>query len=141
MCWSEILGTIRGSELASETSHGYIARQQYLDLSERTNSTYVNLRNSIYSIFEAYLERKGVEGDFDRADRSHALLSALKTQGIPLRNQLTHVYVDEVQDLLLAQCAMLRFLTSNPNGWLFAGKFEYLTLSLYYSANTSMCAR
>lgn len=117
------MGTIRGSELAVETSNGYISRQQYLELSVRTSSTYADLRPAIYSIFEAYMERKGIQGDFDRADRTHALIRAFRTQGIRLENQVTHVYVDEVQDLLLANCSMLRFLTSNPHGWMFAGEF------------------
>lgn len=121
MTWNEILGTILGSEKACETVNGFLSRQQYETLSERTNSTYVDLRPAIYSIFELYLREKGRQGDFDRADRTHALIKALQREGIPLDQQVDYVYVDEVQDLLLSHCTLLRHLTSNPHGWLFAG--------------------
>ncbi|ORY76949.1 hypothetical protein BCR35DRAFT_332754 [Leucosporidium creatinivorum] len=74
LCFSEILGIIRGSELAVETPKGYLSREDYLGLSER-HSTYVSLRPAIYDIFLAYLKRK--QNDLDRADRTHSLIQAL----------------------------------------------------------------
>lgn len=68
LCWSEILGTICGSEASCETEKGYLSRETYLALSERTHSTYASHRDKIYSIFEAYVKLK---------HQNHAFVTAL----------------------------------------------------------------
>lgn len=70
-------------------------------------------------IFKAYLKRKA--SNFDRSDRTHALIGALESRPLPAEQQFDAVYVDEAQDLLIADTVLLRKLSSNPRGWLFAG--------------------
>lgn len=138
LCWAEVVGTIRGSEAAVETPKGYLSREAYLGLSERTNSTYASSRPAIYGesrssfhsalrthsftpaeIFRLYLKRK--RSDFDRSDRTHALIQALEARSLPAKHQFDTCFIDEAQDLLLADCALIRLLSANPHGWLFAG--------------------
>ncbi|KAG5636544.1 hypothetical protein H0H81_007674 [Sphagnurus paluster] len=69
LVFSEIIGIIKGSE-ETISSHGYLDRKTYENLSERTQSTFATKRSVIYSIFEAYQARKKQQGDFDTADRS-----------------------------------------------------------------------
>lgn len=63
------MGVIRGSEGSVETPNGYLSREQYLALSDRTNSTFARYREQVYDVFEAYLRQKRNRGRFDPADR------------------------------------------------------------------------
>lgn len=68
------MGVIRGSEESVQTPNGYLSREQYLALSDRTNSTFARHREQVYDVFEAYLRQKRDRGRFDPADRCDLIL-------------------------------------------------------------------
>jgi hypothetical protein len=69
LVWNEFMGVIKGSEMTLGTPNGYLDRQAYMKLSHRTNPTFANSRDRIYSLFELYLARKRETAAYDVADR------------------------------------------------------------------------
>jgi len=63
------IGVIMGSEKAAISSEGYIDRQTYEALSYRAQSTFVDCRPKLYSLFELYRKMKSRLQDFDAPDR------------------------------------------------------------------------
>lgn len=108
LCRKELLGTIKGCEASVDSPFGYLSLEECKQLSERASATYHDLRPVIYKIFEAYQKRKAANGHFHKADRTHALIRALRRRPLPSHQQLSFVAVDESQDLLLADAALLR---------------------------------
>ena len=62
-------GVIMGSEKAAISSEGYIDRQTYEALSYRAQSTFVDCRPKLHSIFEFYRKMKSQLQDYDAPDR------------------------------------------------------------------------
>ena len=62
-------GVIKGSQESLKSENGYLSREEYLGLSERTRSTFANRRDRIYRLFERYSALKTQYGDYDLADR------------------------------------------------------------------------
>ncbi|TFK38654.1 hypothetical protein BDQ12DRAFT_96280 [Crucibulum laeve] len=120
LVFSEIMGVICGSEEAARCPTGFLDLDTYENLSDRTQSTFAGRRGLIYGIFSAYLERKRQRGDFDSADRTHALLRIIEKTGVCGR-KVDHLYVDEAQDNLLIDALLLRSLCHNPSGLFWAG--------------------
>ena len=60
----------------------HLSQEEYLRLSERTQSTFAGYRERIYLLFEKYLALKRQYGHYDRADRcvavNYLLISPLK---------------------------------------------------------------
>ncbi|KAF5377280.1 hypothetical protein D9615_006447 [Tricholomella constricta] len=119
LVFSEVIGIVKGSEEAI-ASGGYLDRQKYEDLSERTQSTFATQRSAIYSIFEAYQSRKRQQGHFDAADRTHGILRVLEHRGV-IGRKIDQLYVDEAQDNLLIDALLLRSLSRNADGLFWAG--------------------
>lgn len=63
------MGVIQGSEQALSCTDRFLDRQRYEDLSHRSQSTFATQRNTIYAIFESYIQRKKAKGHYDSADR------------------------------------------------------------------------
>ncbi|KAI0757676.1 hypothetical protein C8Q80DRAFT_115242 [Daedaleopsis nitida] len=114
------MGVIKGSELALDRPEGYLEKDTYYNLSHRTQGTFANQRECVYQLFTAYLKRKKQRGDYDAADRTHALIKALNVRGVP-GQQMDFIYVDEAQDNLLIDALVLRRLCRNPHGMFWAG--------------------
>jgi hypothetical protein len=62
-------GVIMGAEETLTCASSYLDRETYLNLSERAQSTFVDQRQRIYDLFEAYMAQKRQLGDMDAADR------------------------------------------------------------------------
>ncbi|KAI9068145.1 hypothetical protein FKP32DRAFT_1672451 [Trametes sanguinea] len=120
LVFGEFMGVIKGSELALHHPRGYLDRETYCNLSHRTQATFASQRDNIYRLFQAYLKRKKERGDYDAADRTHALIKCLNTMGVP-GGEIDFLYVDEAQDNLLIDALVLRKLCRNPRGMFWAG--------------------
>ncbi|KAK0232768.1 hypothetical protein IW262DRAFT_22523 [Armillaria fumosa] len=120
LVYSEIIGVIKGSTETLSEEKRYLSRDTYLDLSERRQSTFAGQRYEIYQLFELYMRKKKLRGEYDTGDRTHSILKYFKEKGIP-RQGLDHLYVDEVQDNMLIDTMVLRALCSNPDGLFWAG--------------------
>ncbi|KAI0757678.1 hypothetical protein C8Q80DRAFT_1134850 [Daedaleopsis nitida] len=120
LVFGEFMGVIKGSELALDRAEGHLDRETYYNLSHRTQGTFANQRECIYQLFNAYLKRKKERGDYDAADRTHALINSLRARGVP-GQEMDFVYVDEAQDNLLIDALVLRRLCRNPHGMFWAG--------------------
>ncbi|KIO30542.1 hypothetical protein M407DRAFT_69087 [Tulasnella calospora MUT 4182] len=113
------MGVIKGSEASLSQPRRYLDRYTYENLSSRTHSGDDTERSRIYSLFEAY-QRQRPSGSYDFADRVHALMEALQTKGLKGQH-IDFLYVDEAQDNLIIDAALLRALCQNPHGLFFAG--------------------
>ncbi|PIL29941.1 hypothetical protein GSI_07852 [Ganoderma sinense ZZ0214-1] len=140
--FGEIMGVIKGSEGTVNTAHGYLDREAYLKLGERSHPTFAALRDKVYDIFHRYLSLKRRRYERDDADRTHDLLSLLKVHGLPGK-PVDFLFNDEAQDNLIIDMLLLRSLCNNPNGLCWAGdtaqtialgssfKFSELTSTMY----------
>ncbi|PCH33046.1 hypothetical protein WOLCODRAFT_62498 [Wolfiporia cocos MD-104 SS10] len=118
LVFGEFMGVIKGSELSLNSATGYLDKDAYLGLSHRTQGTFINQRELIYSLFMVYLKRKRERGDYDAADRTHTVLNGLRQKGTPGR-LLDFLYIDEAQDNLLIDALVLRTICTNPASGLF----------------------
>ncbi|KAI9453663.1 P-loop containing nucleoside triphosphate hydrolase protein [Lactarius psammicola] len=109
VAFSDIIGTIKGSEKSLEFPNRALDSGSYESLTSRN-----------YTLFEAYEKLKRERRERDLADRTHDLLDGIKENG--LKGELVDfVYVDEVQDLLLIDARLIVSLCRNPDGFLWAG--------------------
>ncbi|KAI0042885.1 hypothetical protein FA95DRAFT_1609833 [Auriscalpium vulgare] len=120
LVFSEFLGIIKGSEQTIDAPKPFLDRDTYMALSVRAQSTFASKRSEIYNLFEAYLKIKRERGDYDAADRTHAILRQIRTQG-NVAKKIDFLYVDEVQDNLLIDAKLLRSICHNPDGLFWAG--------------------
>ncbi|KAI0327262.1 hypothetical protein GY45DRAFT_1428013 [Cubamyces sp. BRFM 1775] len=120
LVFGEFMGVIKGSEEALAHPEGYLDIESYCKLSHRTQATFASQRENIYRLFQAYLKKKKERGDYDAADRTHALINFLKAMGVP-GQEVDFIYVDEAQDNLLIDAVVLRTLCRNPHGMFWAG--------------------
>ncbi|KAI5829770.1 hypothetical protein K523DRAFT_416462 [Schizophyllum commune Tattone D] len=120
LVFSEIMGVIKGSEEASLLPGRCLDRQTYEGLSVRRQSTFANRRGLIYDIFLQYTKEKASRNDYDAADRTYNILRIFQEYGIQGK-KIDYLYVDEVQDNLLIDALVLRYITGNPNGLFWAG--------------------
>ncbi|KZP30397.1 hypothetical protein FIBSPDRAFT_1038357 [Athelia psychrophila] len=120
LVFSEIMGVIKGSEAALTSPDRFLNKQDYINLSHRTQSTFALQRETVYDIFQAYMKQKKILGHRDSADRTHAILNALSAGVVP-GDRVDFIYVDEVQDNLLIDAQLLRYLCRNRDGLFWAG--------------------
>ncbi|KAI0770957.1 hypothetical protein BD413DRAFT_613484 [Trametes elegans] len=120
LVFGEFMGVIKGLEQSLDYPEGYLDKETYRQLSHRTQPTFASQRENVYRLFQAYLKRKKERGDYDAADRTHALINCLKTMGVP-GEEIDFMYVDEAQDNLLIDAVVLRTLCRNPHGMFWAG--------------------
>ncbi|KAK0506408.1 hypothetical protein EDD18DRAFT_1455735 [Armillaria luteobubalina] len=120
LVFSEIIGVIKGSEETLSEGNRQLSRTTYLDLSKRQQSIFADRRCEVYDIYESYMHKKKLRGEYDTGDRTHNILKYFTEQGIPGRG-IDHLYVDEVQDNMLIDTMVLRALCNNSDGLFWAG--------------------
>ncbi|KAG7450801.1 uncharacterized protein BT62DRAFT_928080 [Guyanagaster necrorhizus] len=120
LVYSEIIGVIKGSEETLSEAKRHLSKTAYLDLSKRQQSTFADRRDEVYEIFESYMHKKKLRGEYDTGDRTHSILKYFAEQDIPGQG-IDHLYVDEVQDNMLIDTMVLRALCSNADGLFWAG--------------------
>ncbi|KIJ60100.1 hypothetical protein HYDPIDRAFT_32524 [Hydnomerulius pinastri MD-312] len=119
--FSEIMGTIKGSEKSLSCPDGFLDKNTYCNLSSCSNPTFAKNRQTVYASFEAYHKLKRERRHYDVADQTHAVLKTLLA-GTPLKGQrVDYLYVDEAQDNLLIDALLLRLICRNPEGLFWAG--------------------
>ncbi|KAJ3245094.1 hypothetical protein HDU78_009933 [Chytriomyces hyalinus] len=145
LAFSEIMGVIKGHQSAARTLLGTLSREEYCGLSTRRSGHALQKegdRNRMYDVFEAYnakklerhqlfvnkkLEAKYVPREFDEQDRANEInrvLHKMTEKNDPNLSAIlvNQVYLDEVQDLTMAQILPLVTLCSDPkHGLMFAG--------------------
>ncbi|KAH6917673.1 hypothetical protein BKA70DRAFT_1178689 [Coprinopsis sp. MPI-PUGE-AT-0042] len=120
LVYSELIGVIEGSEAALSQPNRYLDQSAYEGLSHRTQHIFAKNRDVVYSLFLAFLKRKRLNGDQDVADRTHKILRAFESSGVP-GTKIDYLYVDEAQDNLLIDAMLLRSICRNPDGLFWAG--------------------
>ncbi|KAF8491287.1 hypothetical protein JB92DRAFT_2753228 [Gautieria morchelliformis] len=122
LVYNELLGAIKGSEETLDGGNGndFLQKETYLNLSERRQSTFSRQRERIYELFDHYRQLKSDRGDYDAADRTHAILRAL-VSNMPPKWKVDYLYVDEAQDNLIIDAQLLKLLCGNPHGLFWAG--------------------
>ncbi|KAG8989209.1 hypothetical protein FRB94_014588, partial [Tulasnella sp. JGI-2019a] len=118
LVFSEFMGVIKGSEQALRCRTGYLDRETYEGLSIRSYPTFAGHRARIYTLFEVYRKFKPSQM-LDAPDRTHSLIKKLEASNFKPR--LDFLYVDEMQDNLLIDAAVLSLICQNPHGLFYAG--------------------
>ncbi|KAJ3245533.1 hypothetical protein HDU77_009430 [Chytriomyces hyalinus] len=145
LAFSEIMGVIKGHQIAARTLSGTLSRKEYCGMSTRQSGHALQKpgdRDRMYNVFEAYnakklerhqlfvnkkLEAKYVPREFDEQDRANEInriLHKMTEQNDPNLSAIlvNQVYLDEVQDLTMAQILPLVSLCSDPeHGLMFSG--------------------
>ncbi|KAI9335261.1 hypothetical protein BDR26DRAFT_866012 [Obelidium mucronatum] len=140
--FTEIMGVIKGHEAAATSPDGRLTRQQYVELSQRAYHSFSKNRDKLYDLFEAYNAKKlerfraFVNGKLefseiprkldeqDRANEVNRAIAKMIDEKDPRLGKLmfNQVFLDEVQDLTMAQIMPLVTLCSDPeHGLMFAG--------------------
>lgn len=68
LLFNEIIGVIKGSEVALTFKSGFLDRTTYENLSTRTYPVFAGQRSAVYDLFVSYLRFKP-KGSWDAADR------------------------------------------------------------------------
>ncbi|KAG8937466.1 hypothetical protein FRC00_005252 [Tulasnella sp. 408] len=119
LVYSEFMGIIKGSEASLGKPRHYIDRSEYQNHNNRSLSGDIPERSRVYTLFEAYRKLRP-STSYDIADRVHLLIKTIQDHGVP-GNHIDFLYVDEAQDNLIIDAALLRTLCPNPHGLFFAG--------------------
>ncbi|OSX68101.1 hypothetical protein POSPLADRAFT_1128861 [Postia placenta MAD-698-R-SB12] len=128
LVFAEFMGVLKGSEQTLSSDGLSLNKDQYSNLSHRTQGTFVNQRETIYKLFQAYTKRKRDHSHYDAADRTHAILKRLR-DGVP--GQLVDfIYIDEAQDNLLIDALVIRTICNNPDAGLFWAGDTAQTISI-----------
>ncbi|KAJ3099505.1 hypothetical protein HDU97_002994 [Phlyctochytrium planicorne] len=116
---NEFMGVIKGSEKAAQSANGYLSREEYENLSTRSFSTFKGARRELYDLFLEYQKKKGFEKDvLDSINEVNRVLLNDGYKGPAIHE----IYIDEVQDLTMAQLLPLVTICSSPGrGLMFAG--------------------
>ncbi|KAJ7942669.1 UvrD-like Helicase, ATP-binding domain, P-loop containing nucleoside triphosphate hydrolase [Quillaja saponaria] len=120
--FTEIISHIKGNPQTAETCDGKLSREDYVLLSEsRASSLSRQMREKMYDIFQDYEKMKMKNGEFDLADLVidlHHRLRLGKCDGL----EMDFVYIDEVQDLIMSQIALFKYICQNvEEGIVFSG--------------------
>ncbi|KAG9047264.1 hypothetical protein FS837_002667 [Tulasnella sp. UAMH 9824] len=119
LVYSEFMGIIKGSESTLGKPRRCLSREDYEGQTNRSLSGESTERTRIYTLFEAY-QKLRPPFSYDTADRVQTLVDVLRENGVP-GSPIDFLYVDEGQDNLIIDAALLRSLCSNPYGLFFAG--------------------
>ncbi|OSX68102.1 hypothetical protein POSPLADRAFT_1165650 [Postia placenta MAD-698-R-SB12] len=128
LLFAEFIGVLKGSEATLNGANTYLNQEQYFDLSHRSQGTFTTQRETVYMLFQDYCKMKRERGDYDAADRTHAILRRLR-KGVP-GQLIDFVYIDEAQDNLLIDALVLRTICSNPDTGLFWAGDTAQTISM-----------
>eukprot|EP01018_Ginkgo_biloba_P036068 Gb_27269 [translate_table: standard] len=122
VAFTQIMSHIKGGLEAIKSPDCKMSRNNYILMSERRDSTLsVEQSEIIYDIFMHYEKEKQSNGDFDISDVVNHLHGQLRSNGY-LGQKLDFIYIDEVQDLTMAQIALLKHVCNNIHeGFVFAG--------------------
>ncbi|KAJ3374036.1 hypothetical protein GGF31_008252 [Allomyces arbusculus] len=116
--WTQIQGVICGSLEALQSPNGVLTKEGYIGLAARRASTLSNSdRATIYDGYVWYVRKKRVRHEWDMAD----VVRHIYVRGSEVPRDIEYVYVDEAQDLSMAQIALLSLICANPAGFFFAG--------------------
>ncbi|KAF8595241.1 P-loop containing nucleoside triphosphate hydrolase protein [Ceratobasidium sp. AG-I] len=142
LVYSEIIGVIKGSQSALESKDGYLTRREYVEtLSRRQFPLLAHVRDKVYSIFEIYTKNKMARRETDAADRrvnssAHVYSGVFKiSRMVTCRTRLIlrhihqtigesrvdYLYIDEVQDNLMADIHLLRSLAKSAENIYWSG--------------------
>ncbi|KAG8931119.1 hypothetical protein FRC00_000874 [Tulasnella sp. 408] len=119
LVYTEFMGIIKGSETSLYKHRRYLDKTEYEEQNNRSVLGESVDKAKIYSMFQSYQKLRPA-ASYDVADRAHVLMAALQERGVPGKG-VDFLYVDEAQDNLIIDAAMLRVLCSNPHGLFFAG--------------------
>ncbi|KAI3730441.1 hypothetical protein L1987_61611 [Smallanthus sonchifolius] len=120
--FTEIISHIKGGLHAGECSSGKLSFEGYSLLAEsRSSKLTKQKRENVYSLFQAYENKKTECGEFDLGDLVidlHHRLKNVRYEG----DQMDFVYIDEVQDLSMRQISLFKYICQNVDeGFIFAG--------------------
>ncbi|KAH9297300.1 hypothetical protein KI387_028982 [Taxus chinensis] len=120
--FAEIISHIKGSLKSLSSPKFKMSRDDYIAMAESHVSTFsVKQRESIYDIFMHYEKQKQMKRNFDIADVVNHLHYQLRLNGY-LGEKIDFIYVEEVQDLPMAQISLFKYVCSNVReGFVFAG--------------------
>ncbi|KAG8924443.1 hypothetical protein FRC02_010418 [Tulasnella sp. 418] len=118
LVFSEIIGVIKGHEMAAATNTGYLDRDTYMSIRRRrfTDESY---RWRIYDLFEDYQRDKRGLNLNDSPERTHAILKEINIRFPGVK--FDYLYIDEAQDNLIIDSCLLRRLCKSPHGLFWAG--------------------
>jgi len=88
LAYGEIVGVISGSSGTLGKEKSYLERDKYQELRGSIHQS----TDQIYDIFLKYLQKKLRLGDYDLADRTHAIIRALQKSPSQL-NKVDFVFV------------------------------------------------
>ncbi|GAB1522822.1 hypothetical protein RhiTH_005946 [Rhizoctonia solani] len=113
LVFSEIMGVIKG--------YGHdLTEDEYIDrLSNKKSPLLAGVRSQVYAIFKAYKKRCMLRGETDSADRVRTIISARKD--VVNTGGMDYLFVDEVQDQLMAEIYLLHSLCPNLDGGYWCG--------------------
>ncbi|KAJ3207541.1 hypothetical protein HDU67_007420 [Dinochytrium kinnereticum] len=121
LVFNEIMGVIKGSEVAARSTGGCLTREQYSALSDRSFGTFRGVRDKLYDVFLEYQSVKGFERDALDSNSINEVNRAIISKGY-FGPPIHEIFVDEVQDLTMAQLLPLVTICASPNnGLMFAG--------------------
>ncbi|KAJ3365291.1 hypothetical protein GGF32_009796 [Allomyces javanicus] len=116
--WTQIQGVICGSLEALQSPNGVLTKDGYVGLAARRTSTLSESdRATIYDGYVWYARKKRARHEWDMAD----VVRHIYVRGSEVPRDIEYVYVDEAQDLSMAQIALLSLICANPAGFFFAG--------------------
>ncbi|KAE9610583.1 putative tetratricopeptide-like helical domain, uvrD-like helicase, ATP-binding protein [Lupinus albus] len=120
--FTEIISHIKGGIQSTEPGDGKLSREGYLSLSEnRASSLSKQQRMMIYDIYQSYEKMKMDKGDYDLADIVIDLHHRLRIKSYT-GDEMSFVYIDEVQDLTMSQIALFKYVCQNVDeGFVFCG--------------------
>ncbi|KAL5077780.1 hypothetical protein RYX36_016764 [Vicia faba] len=121
LVFTEIMSHIKGG--VKEAEIGKLSRKDYCTLSQSRSSSSLSMetRDMIYDIFQNYEKMKMKKGEFDVSDVVIDLHHRLKMNGYK-GDIMNYVFIDEVQDLTMAQIALFKHICRNvEEGFVFCG--------------------
>ncbi|GLJ34038.1 hypothetical protein SUGI_0684590 [Cryptomeria japonica] len=120
--FTEIISHIKGSLKSVNSADFKMSWDDYIAMAEsRVSTLNVKQREAIYEIFLHYEKQKQRNGNFDIADVVNHLHCQIRSNGYS-GVKMNFIYIDEVQDLPMAQISLFKYVCSNVReGFVFAG--------------------
>ncbi|EOD22217.1 hypothetical protein EMIHUDRAFT_463681 [Emiliania huxleyi CCMP1516] len=106
---------IKGSREAMKTKEGYLSRDEYIALASKMSPLPAEMRGVAYDAFEDYLRKKRRHRLYDVCDVVFHLFTQVR-QGEVRHSPLHRVIIDEVQDLTMAELALLHDAATDKDG-------------------------
>ena len=97
-----------------KTKEGYLSRDEYIALASKMSPLPAEMRGVAYDAFEDYLRKKRRHRLYDVCDVVFHLFT--QRQGEVRHSPLHRVIIDEVQDLTMAELALLHDAATDKDG-------------------------